>query len=212
MKKKYFKLYKKQNENLLSNSKFTASVFYSIKNKKSRYSFFKKPLLSNLINDKEPIPVFKQKSKPINASLIPKQDLFKKQKAKQTFNSINIKNKELLSALVQTKFAKTFKEASFLIKNKRVFINGNILLNKSQFLKEGDVVFISNLKKRDFIKSFFFTKTKETTTIFKYSFRYEISFAGSHFVVCYLFFGQVANRFCIKVANFNLVGSNPILT
>lgn len=67
---------------MLSNSKFTASVFYNIKNNKSRYSFFKKPLLSNLINDKEPIPVFKQKSKPINVSLIPKQDLFKKQKTK----------------------------------------------------------------------------------------------------------------------------------
>ena len=151
-------------------------TYYAFSNhKKKKWASFKKPLSS--INKTEDY---------IKVSSFYSKDLFIRQKEK-IFFLIEENKLNLITALVETKFCRTHSEALFFIKNGQIFVNGKRVTNKLFNLCPGDTVSIdTKTQKNNWLKSFFFTKFNKTTTSYKFNIRYEISFSGAFFIVCFL--------------------------
>lgn len=172
MKKKIFKKIRRLEDNLFSNSKLT---YYAVSNhKKKKWSSFKKPIL-NLNKTEDYIKISNFYSK----------DLFVKQKTKIFYikqkNTLN-----LITALVETRFCRTHSEALFFIRNNKICVNNIKVTNKLFKLNPGDIVSIETKNQKiNWINSYFFTKFKNTTTNYSFNIKYEISFSGAFFIICF---------------------------
>jgi len=170
--KKIFKKFRKFKENLLNDSKLTHYAFSSYK--KKRWEDFKKPLKYTQNNDDN-----------IKISNFYKKDLLIKQKKKLL--QITLKSHlNLVTALVEVKFCKTFQESFFFIANGSIKVNNNITTNPLIYLYPGDIVSLHlTIQKKNWFNSFFFTTYKTTTTAYKFNMKYEVSFSGTFFVICF---------------------------
>jgi len=170
-----FKTYKKFEENIINQSKFAFIVYNSSKIKKNRWSSFQKTFYSNnFLNN-------------IKVSSFYSKDLYKEQKD-AIMNLSKKSTTTVVKALIDTRFSRSPKESFFLIKKGLISVNNKQVNNPSFVLKPGDIVTLrKDSIQQIWVSCFFFTKFKSVTTIFSIPSRYEISFAGSFFVVCFLY-------------------------
>ena len=170
--KKIFKKFRKFEDNLLCSSKL--SYYAYTKYNKKKWGNFKKPL-NNIYKNEDYIKI----------SSFYKKDLFIKQKQK-IFDLGIKKNLNIATALVETRFCKSYQEAFFFIKIGSVIVNNKVATNQRLILYPGDTIILKNKKQKlNWITSCFFTKFKKVTTNYSFPLKYEISFAGNFFIICF---------------------------
>lgn len=170
---KIFKKFRKFQENFLSSSKLT--YYISTKYYKKKWNIFIKPVDSS-----------QKTSDFIKISNFYKKNLIFKHKTKLIKITTN-SDLFLATALVETKFCKSYQEAYFIINKGFIFVNKKKTTNKIFKLHPGDIVIIKPFfGKQNWFTSYFFTKFKQTTTNFKFDSKYEISFSNFFFIVCFL--------------------------
>jgi hypothetical protein len=166
----YFKVFRKHGENLLSSSKFSYHVFSNFN--KSRWQNFKKPFIETSFVNHISIGNFYLYS------------LINKSRFRVIQPSMG-KSVTLLNSLVETKFVRSFNEASYCIRYGIVLVNSCKVTNKFFTLTPSDVVFFSKEYNKIWISNFFFTKFKSVTITITLSSQYEVSFSCSLFIFCF---------------------------
>ena len=175
-KRKPYKVYRKFQNNLHNNLKFSYFVYKNLY--KKRWFFFKKPLYNK--NQKNLLKVSKffstdHKEKQINKYI--------------NCNSKFVSSPTIAYSLLITKFVRSYSEAKFIVNSGFIYVNDKKIRSIKYLLKKGDTVEIKTLLiNEDIKKTEFFSKKKHIIIEVNYRPIYEISYALNIFVYCYLIF------------------------
>lgn len=89
--------------------------------------------------------------------------------------------------LYLSRFVKSVGQAYYLIRSRKVYVNGKVVQNFNYLLKPGDVVFVKNLRSLMVLEKLFNTWGKFYGVQFEVPFFIEVSFSSKSFVYAGLF-------------------------
>ncbi len=167
-----FKVFRKFNENLLSQPRFSYYVFS--KSQQPRWQVFKKSqVFSGGIDHKRISSFYK--------------DLWisnRRNRICSPFLALSGRV-SILQALLEVKFVRSFREANFLVKNGYVLLNGSVVKFSNVTLISGDSIQVVKQIDLLLLSTYFFSKFRVLTCHQSLVSRYEVSFCCQTFIFCF---------------------------